>query len=345
MLKNFFNNKKSQWIIHALVWAIIFLVPYMFENNHERGGRHSNLVDQPTYRPFDTITSIIWIVLFYFNAFYLIPNLVYKKKFVEYAAALLLLFCITIGLHNGLFYLFYHPLTMRFKGAAVHNIIPFLFTMTVSAAYKTISDKIESDKLGNEKQRENLKTELSFLRSQISPHFLFNVLNNIAALVRLKSSELEPTVIKLSSLMQYMLYDTDEEKVVVRSEAEYLHAYIDLQQQRYGEELILKLQFDVMEDWHTIEPMLLIPFVENAFKHGGALQHPEINMALSVINNKLHFTVKNKFEESGTIKDKTSGIGLTNVKRRLELLYPGKHILKIDQQSGWFMIDLCITLQ
>jgi LytS/YehU family sensor histidine kinase len=264
---------------------------------------------------------------------------------VAYACTLLLLFCITIGLHNEMFYLIYRPLTISFAGAAMHNIIPFLFTITVSATYKTISDRMEADQLNKEKLNENLKTELSFLRSQISPHFLFNVLNNITALIRMKSNDLEATVMKLSSLMQYMLYETDEEKVIVKSEAEYLQAYIDLQQQRYGEELSLKVLFDVKEDWHTIEPMLLIPFVENAFKHGGILQHPEIHVSLSVTNNELHFTVKNKFENSMKIKDKTSGIGLSNVKRRLELLYPSKHILKIDQQPGWFIIDLKIILQ
>jgi len=150
---------------------------------------------------------------------------------------------------------------------------------------------------------------------------------------------------KLSSMMQYMLYETDDEKVVVKSEAEYLQAYIDLQRQRYGDELTLQVLFDIKEDWHTIEPMLLIPFVENAFKHGGMVQHPEIHVFLSVINNELHFMVKNKFEDSSAIKDKTSGIGLSNVKRRLELLHPGTHVLTIDKQSGWFIIDLVITLQ
>lgn len=344
MIKSFFYNKRSQWIIHVLAWLIIFSIPYIFDNTHERE-QHSDVVDKSTFRSFDTITSIFWIALFYFNAFFLTPTFIYKRKFVVYAVALLALFCITIGLHNGLFYLIYHPFALSFTGAAVHNIIPFLFTMTVSTTYKTISDRIESDNHNKEKQHENLKTELSFLRSQISPHFLFNVLNNIAALVRMKSNDLEPTVMKLSSLMQYMLYETDEEKVVVKSEVEYLQAYIDLQQQRYGDELTLQVLFAIREEWHTIEPMLLIPFAENAFKHGGMLQHPEIHVSLSVMNNKLHFTVKNKFEDSTAIKDKTSGIGLTNVKRRLELLYPGKHVLKIDKQQGWFIIELIITLQ
>ena len=171
-------------------------------------------------------------------------------------------------------------------------------------------------------------------------------MNNLVALVRMKSDELEPTVLKLSSLMQYMLYETDEERVLLKSEAEYLRNYIDLQEQRFGAELNLKVDFDIKEDWHTIEPMLLIPFVENAFKHGtGLTDDPEIEIQLTVTENHLHFTVKNKFKETNAIKDKTSGIGLTNVKRRLELLYPGSHILSINKKNDWFAVYLDLTLK
>ena len=174
----------------------------------------------------------------------------------------------------------------------------------------------------------------------------FNVLNNIVALVRLKSDELEPTVLKLSSLMQYMLYETDDEKVLLISETDYLQNYIDLQKQRFGPELSLSVNFDIRENWHTIEPMLLIPFVENAFKHGnGLVNGPDIIIQLTVENNKLHFMVKNRFEESAAIKDKTSGIGLQNVKRRLELLHPDGHELTINKENGWYIIHLHVTLQ
>jgi LytS/YehU family sensor histidine kinase len=221
-----------------------------------------------------------------------------------------------------------------------------MFTLVVSIAYKTISDRANAEKVTNEKKQENLKTELAFLRSQISPHFLFNVMNNIAAMVRLKSEELEPTIHKFSSLMQYMLYETDEERVLLQSEIEYLQSYIDLQQQRFSEKLSLNASLNVKENWHTIEPMLLIPFVENAFKHGtGLMQNPEIDIELKAINGQLDFTVKNKFIKTETIKDKISGIGLANVKRRLELLYGDRHHLVIDQKDGWFTVSLQLTFK
>ncbi len=202
------------------------------------------------------------------------------------------------------------------------------------------------DQIAKEKESENLKTELSFLRSQISPHFLFNVLNNIVALVRLKSKELEPTILKLSSLMQYMLYETDDEKVLLKSEADYLQSYIDLQKLRFGDRLTLNVDLALQEDWHAIEPMLLIPFVENAFKHGtGMVETPVIDISLQAIDNELTFIVKNKYIEEDRAKDKVSGIGLTNVKRRLQLLYGKNHKLTIDKTDGLFSITLQLTLE
>ena len=165
-------------------------------------------------------------------------------------------------------------------------------------------------------------------------------------MVRLKSDELEPTVIKLSSLLQYMLYETDEEKVLLRNEEESLHNYIELQRLRFSTKLTLNTRFDVKEEWHSIEPMLLIPFVENAFKHGnGLMQNPEIDIHLQSVNNQLDFFVKNKYVNTDTAKDKTSGIGLANVKRRLQLLYPDKHTLLIDDNNGWYKVHLKLFLK
>ena len=198
-----------------------------------------------------------------------------------------------------------------------------------------------------EKETENLKTELSFLRSQVSPHFMFNVLNNMVALARKKSDELEPSLIKLSSLLRYMLYETDESKVLVEKEVGYLQSYIDLQQQRFGNKVIINTNFGKIENGYTIEPMLLIPFVENAFKHGtGLIPDAQINIDLTVQNHQLNFSVQNRYVNGETfeVKDKTSGIGLNNVKRRLNLLYSNNHTLKIDKTDGWFTILLQLNL-
>ena len=350
MKSSFFKTTKDKEklitiVIHVMIWLAIFLLPYILNPDYEP---ELNRVRHPKtdFRELDTATKILWLGLFYFNAFVLVPRLVYRRKFIVYVLSLVGLFGGIMLVHGILYNLIIDGRPFHLLRSLGFNLVPFAFTVILSTAYQSITDQIRTERLLAEKKNENLKTELSFLRSQISPHFLFNVMNNLVALVRMKSDELEPTVLKLSSLMQYMLYETDEERVLLKSEAEYLRNYIDLQEQRFGAELNLKVDFDIKEDWHTIEPMLLIPFVENAFKHGtGLTDDPEIEIQLTVTENHLHFTVKNKFKETNAIKDKTSGIGLTNVKRRLELLYPGSHILSINKKNDWFAVYLDLTLK
>ena len=335
-------NKNSILVLHALVWVMIFLLPFIFSSENDSLKDANDLA----FRNLNTVTNLFWMGLFYLNALVLIPKQFNKHKYIYFVFSLVLSFCIIMLFHGALFKPFVQGHDFNFFRSSAHNIIPFLFTVTVSTTYKIIYDKIKADTVAAEIQKENLKTELSFLRSQISPHFLFNVLNNIVAMVRLKSDELEPTIIKLSSLLQYMLYETDEEKVLLRNEEESLQNYIDLQRLRFSSKLTLNTNFDVKEEWHTIEPMLLIPFVENAFKHGnGLLNNPEIDIDLQSSNNQLDFFIKNKFVSSDTAKDKTSGIGLTNVKRRLQLLYPQKHTLLTDDNNGWYKVHLKLFLK
>jgi sensor histidine kinase YesM len=334
-------GKRSKFLIHLVIWAFIFLLPFIFSSENQTAKN----AEEIAFRNLNTVTIFLWMGLFYLNASLLIPFFIYRKRYFVYILSLLFLFVVIMLLHGALFGPLVPGHQFNFFRSSAHNLIPFLFTITVSATYKFLLDKIKSDAAASERQKENLKAELSFLRSQISPHFLFNVLNNIVAMVRMKNEELEPTVIKLSSLLQYMLYETDEDKVLLKNEVEYLRSYIDLQQMRFSSKLNVKLQFDIKEEWQAIEPMLLIPFVENAFKHGnGLLKNPEIQICLKVENNLLDFHVNNKYTGTATSKDKTAGIGLANVKRRLELLYANKHSLKIEKQSDWFKVSLQIKL-
>jgi LytS/YehU family sensor histidine kinase len=208
-----------------------------------------------------------------------------------------------------------------------------------------IRDRIKEAQRSRERETENLKTELSFLRSQVSPHFMFNIMNNMVSLARKKSDMLEPSLIKLSSLLRYMLYETDE-RVPLQKEIEYLQSYIDLQQQRFGNKLTIKACMEKPDGNYEIEPMLLIPFVENAFKHGtGLIENPEIDVELKIERNVLTFLVRNRFDNtSNEVKDKSSGIGLANVQRRLALLYRDKHSLLITKQNNWFVASLQIML-
>jgi LytS/YehU family sensor histidine kinase len=145
--------------------------------------------------------------------------------------------------------------------------------------------------------------------------------------------------------MRYMLYETDEEKVSLESEEEYLQSYIDLQQQRLSKKVVVNVNFAKADKLYEIDPMLLIPFVENAFKHGtGYIENPKIDIELKAQNNILYFRVSNKYDpEMQQVKDKASGIGLSNVRRRLDLLHPGKYKLDITKENGVFSVSLQIN--
>lgn len=294
------------------------------------------------------INNLIYVGFFYLNALWLIPHFIYKRKYKQWTAIIIVCFL-------GILFITWLTLfllmeqgqsTFNLRGHILFNFFFFLFFLTGSTAYRMIKDRARADRIAREKENENLKTELSLLRSQASPHFMFNVLNNMVALARKKSDLLEPSLLKFSSIMRYMLYEDDEEKVPLEREIEYLQSYIDLQQQRFGKNVQVNVDFQKIDDNHEIEPMLLIPFVENAFKHGtGMIEDAQITIQLKIEKDKLWFTVQNRYDPSSIeIRDKTSGIGLTNVKRRLNLLYGDKQRLLITKKDNWFNVSLQLNL-
>jgi two-component system LytT family sensor kinase len=228
------------------------------------------------------------------------------------------------------------------------NMITYIFIIGISISYRIITDNAKLEKVRKERENENLKTELSFLRSQVSPHFIFNILNNMVALARKKSDMLEPSLIELSKLMRYMLYENDDERVSLAREVEYLKSYIALQLLRFGDDVTI--MFNPPDDINAyyLEPMLLAPFVENAFKHGvGMVEDPQITITLAVdeATGWLDFKVMNTIAPPQHTKDKSSGIGLVNVRRRLELLYKEDYNLDIMQNDNVFIANLKIKLK
>ena len=227
------------------------------------------------------------------------------------------------------------------------SVFPFFLVIFGSYGYRLYIDKITQNNVIKELETVHLKTELDFLRSQISPHFMFNLMNTLVSMARKKSELMEPSLISLSQLMRYMLYDSDGDRISLDKEIEYLKNYINLQLLRFGDSLRLNLFLSGSFEGYRIEPMLLIPFVENAFKHGTAMiDEPIIDVAINVDEDKrtLHLMVMNNISKGETVKDKNSGIGLTNVRRRLELLYPENHHISIEQRDNAFVVNLEINL-
>ncbi|MGV3765242.1 MAG: sensor histidine kinase [Chitinophagaceae bacterium] len=291
------------------------------------------------------VSNIGLVLLFYFNAYLLIPRFLYRRRYLFYFGLVLLAFLLTnFIVHLAISYEFGGDMPLR--GHIVFNLFPSLLIITASTLYRYIKDKIKNDQLQQEKENEQLKTELSFLRSQISPHFLFNVMNSAVSLARTRSEQLEETLIKISQLLRYMLYESEFDKVSLLRETEYLENYIELQKLRFGDQVHIFFQKTLEDANARIEPMLLIPFVENAFKHGiGNLSSPRINILLHAGNNTLYFEVRNKFEPNEPrVHDANSGIGIPNVQRRLQLLYPEKHQLLLRKEDNWFIAELTIHL-
>ena len=342
-------NFSKKWIkitLHILVWVVLITLPYIINLNRSRPPHQLTSYQEGQFLRLNFISYFYWIAIFYLNSFVLIPSFFYKKKYLLYGLGFISSLLLAITTHSILFKILLPDFDFNLGRTLWFNTPTFLLTIAASTAFTMISDRILEEKRTLQREQENMKTELSFLRSQISPHFIFNVLNNIVALVRLKSDELEPTVIKLSGLMQYMLYETDEEKVSIKTETEYLQAYIDLQKQRFGKKVEIETYIDIESDFDEIEPMLLIPFIENAFKHGvGMIENPKILINLKTEDDILTFEVKNKFNPvKNEIKDASSGIGLPNVSRRLNLLYKNEHQLTIDKTDNWFNVNLTLKL-
>ncbi|MFD0796348.1 sensor histidine kinase [Maribacter chungangensis] len=341
-LKSF--KKYQATIIHLLVWGFVFSLPYIFSLQWEGDSVPTEFARKILV--LNIIMNLFWAATFYSNTQFLVPRLLYRRNILVFLAVNLGLLAVILLINRFVFETLVFKYPYSINKALLHNALPFLFFVLMAVAFKTVSDRLQLERKAKERESENLKTELAFLRSQISPHFLFNVLNNMVALVRMKSDKLEPTILKLSSLMQYMLYETDDEKVLLKSEVDYLRTYIDLQKLRFGDRLDMDVDLNLKEDWHAIEPMLLIPFVENAFKHGtGMVEAPTIAISLKAVNDELLFTVRNKYVDNDQAKDKISGIGLANVKRRLELLYGANHGLDIDKSDGWYSVTLKLKLE
>lgn len=196
-------------------------------------------------------------------------------------------------------------------------------------------------------EKEKLSAELKFLKSQIHPHFLFNTLNNLYALTLKKSDKAPEVVIQLSHLLEYTLYSGRETHVELQEELKQLRDYIELEKLRYGKRLRVNLDISSQVDGLHIAPLMLLPFVENSFKHGASsdMDAPFIDIFVDVQDAVLDFRVRNSYkQEKDKSADYKAGIGLTNVKRRLELLYPAKHMLEINSTSEVFEVMLHLNL-
>jgi two-component system, LytTR family, sensor kinase len=329
-----FRHRVWWHVVFWLVWYFFYIITYSF------GGIVKAQFIQNFYllpvRMAGTYLLIYWIL----------PNFLFKKKYLP--------FIIIAILHSFLFGFSIWLVLYFATGFQASDSIPFIRSIVLNyqipataAAIYLFKRLYLIQQYSLNLEKEKLEAELKFLKSQIHPHFLFNTLNNLYALTLKKSDKAPEMVIQLSNLLEYTLYSGKETEVGLNEEIKQLRGYMDLEKMRFGKRLKVNTEIDGNVDGLKIAPLLLLPFVENSFKHGASndLKSPFIDLKVIVKDNLLKFSISNSNTgDPGKSEGYKEGIGLKNVKRRLELLYPRKHSLEIIQKQDIFDVNLTLEL-
>ena len=346
------KGKGIQVLMHFIGCVVFLSLPILFSPDL------TNPFGMYKIPPFqrDFIGYVILVLFFYLNYYTLIPKFYFQKKHAVFAALTLLCFLIVSIIPNLLitdadftynpqnnctegnpYFLppFGQPLFLRFFG---HHFFEFLIVFTLSLMLK-ISSRL---KLA---EKEKVNAELSYLKAQINPHFLFNTLNSIYSLAIEKSDYTATAVVKLSGMMRYVITDASHKFVPLEKEINYISDYIELQKLRIDQ--AIKLTYAVTGDVadKKIAPLVLISFIENAFKYGvNAEENSEIKIDIDITKSYLHLRVFNKKVSIHQLNQSKSGLGIENTKNRLQLLYPGSHKLNIKDTKNEFSILLSLHL-
>ena len=299
-----------------------------------------------------TLIKVVDLALMvYITNYLLIPSLLYKKR---YALFVIIFIGMVLTSSFGKMYIIGQvagdpsafSLQRNLKARIYDNVIPHFFLVIAGAAIKFMFDQLSLQRKIAELAKEKAEAELNFLKSQINPHFLFNSLNSVYFLIDKNNSEARQALHKFSDMLRYQLYEANGEKIPIEKEIDYLKDYVHLQQLRKDENY--KVQFYCSPEVKNflIQPLLLIPFVENAFKH---ISHkPDgtnfVKLDMERNNGYFEFSVENSCEKGIHLTEQHGGIGMNNVKRRLELLYPDSHQLRIDENANTFKIHLKLKI-
>jgi two-component system LytT family sensor kinase len=288
----------------------------------------------------------------YTIAYYVMPRFLYRKKYLPFIAGV----AIVAGAFGMLLFLMYseviYPLILdkqsdiHYFGHFVFKGVDLVYIASIVLGIKFFQNYLHERERNQTLQQEKLQAELKYLKNQVHPHFLFNTLNNIYGMVLSNDGKAAETIVKLSDMLGYLLYDSDVDAISLDAEIENLENFIELERLRYSRKLDFRYLKEGLPDGMKIAPLILLPFVENAFKHGPAKEEggSSIFLKIRVENNRLHFVVENTYNKSLIDQNIQSGIGLKNITKRLELLYPGRFTLDI-QRGKTFRVELKIELE
>jgi two-component system, LytTR family, sensor kinase len=343
--------------LHIAFWSAYMTedvtLIYLWDKDLHKGTTTSQ---QLLFAFLNSLTSLIPKLLFvYYVLYYNLPKLLNDKRDrPKYIAQLLLALIMTTFLYRAISIFFQGPVIYNgsvnfgsfFSGRWFLEMVADIgFASGLAIMIKQFRLQLEGKEKEKNLIRDKLETELKFLRNQTNPHFLFNTLNNIYALARKKSDETADVVMKLSKLLRFMLYETKNEKIRIIDEIKILDDYIELEKLRYNDRLTISFLREIDNENEPIAPLILMPFVENAFKHGASESRFEsfINLEMTLHEGMLEFTIENTKEQS-VKRLNDENIGLTNVRRQLELLYAA-HEVSILCEDSLFKVFLKINLR
>jgi len=343
-------KNKGSIIIHAIFWLLLGMLCVMTILNYkEKISGHMILVYFGYY-------GLINISIFYINYMLLIPQLVReRKKYAFYIISIVLLIIFMSVLKTLVAFLYSDIVLTHINDHTSKKVITeipqYIFSAVFTSGFFIVISsliKFAVDWFGNEQVQRKLESEkkdmeIQFLKSQLNPHFLFNSLNNIYSLAYQKSDKTADAVLKLSEIMRYMIYESNDSWVSLSKEIEYVKSYIELQKLRFKDGAAVELTINGEINDQPIVPLILISFVENAFKHGVA-NDPKDPIKINLIANQkiLHFSITNK--KNNFNKDEMGGVGLNNVERRLQLLYPERYKLNIVNTPTHYTSELMLDI-
>lgn len=343
-------SKRFTIVTHTLVWLILVVIPYISTD------QIFNFLDpssNPQYLLLCFSLSGVLLSLFYFHYLVLIPKYLLTKRYWTYFLFLLLAVAAVLFLAAIIFfYSEFNPEAISKTNPAIEKIIPVIIINAGSLWLLTVFSSILWAAYNRIQQveREKLTAQIASLKSQINPHFLFNTLNNIYATAIEGSPRAADMVDKLSEMMRYTMKEIQQDYVSLEDEINYIENYIELQKNRLDKSVQLEYHVECVTTDNIsslrIAPMMLIPFIENAFKHGvNSEQKSRIKIEIEINNSEIHLSVvNNKVTVQRDISER-SGLGIENTKHRLNLMYPAKHLLVIDNGKKEFSVSLHINLQ
>jgi hypothetical protein len=342
-------KQKLDWILgNRLLQHILFWVAHVVFYGTLYGSFQDNYAQ--TYTE-ELIYLPVKMAFTYFTLYFLLPRYLLRGEYIPFAVWFVVGSIVAGTVQRYVAFTIHYPLYYPEWLSESFFWFPKIvktFVAMYPAAFMAVSIKLLKYWYTNQKAQqiltqEKLQAELKFLKTQIHPHFLFNTLNNLYALTLKKSDKAPETVLKLSELINYMLYECRSDEVALSKEIKFIRNYIDIEKMRYGDKLDIDLRITGDVTDRNIAPLILLPFVENCFKHGASENLQQSWVKVSIDSHSDHVVIKvenSKAGENGVKREE--GIGITNVKRRLDLLYPNKHELKIMNGAETYLVILSI---